>query len=387
MPSFGSATIPDQSWTQNRAITALTLPSATGGDGTLIHELGVALSHSVGELSYRGAGTGLDRARVDVDLNSVLPYGHWALNERVALWALLGIGEGKASLTDGFGRATADTAMQMAALGGRGELASWRGLGLALKGDAFAVGMAGSGSGELRKVDGSANRLRLMVEGRRDWRPSQQQRLGMRLEFGGRWDGGDADTGVGAELGGELEYRHAAWGLGVKTRGRYLLGHSERAFEEWGASLAAVFDPGEAGIGGSLTLAPTWGEASSGVENLWQNERLLGAGMGARGVPGERGTRRSNRLRMELGYGFETGGSGLLKLYGGLSEDGPGSRNWRLGGLMTGGRITWSLELDRRENPGGPPQYGVLLKFGSGLANRNPLGAPLHRSTTTVPPP
>ena len=44
--------------------------------------LGVALSHSVGELSYRGAGTGLDRARVDVDLNSVLPYGHWALNER-----------------------------------------------------------------------------------------------------------------------------------------------------------------------------------------------------------------------------------------------------------------------------------------------------------------
>ena len=191
---------------------------------------------------------------------------------------------------------------------------------------------------------------------------------------------------MGAELGGELEYRHAAWGLGVKTRGRYLLGHSERAFEEWGASLAAVFDPGEAGIGASLTLAPTWGEASSGVENLWRNERLLGAGLGGQGVPDERGTRRSNRLRMELGYGFETGGSGLLKLYGALSEDGPGSRNWRLGGLMTGGRITWSLELDRRENPGGPPQYGVLLKFGSGLANRNPLGAPLHRSNTAVPP-
>ena len=34
-PSFGSATVSSQSWTQNQAIDAFTVPAATGGDGTL----------------------------------------------------------------------------------------------------------------------------------------------------------------------------------------------------------------------------------------------------------------------------------------------------------------------------------------------------------------
>ena len=343
--------------------------------------LGVALSHSIGELDYEAAAAGLDEGRVDLDLSSVLPYGHWALNERVSLWGLLGIGWGKASLTDEFGRVTTDTTMQLAALGSRGELATWRGLALALKGDAFVVNMEGSewAQGDavmMPEVDADANRLRLMVEGRREWQPSAQQQLGLSLEFGGRWDGGDADTGMGTELGGGLEYRHAAWGLGLETRGRYLLGHTERAFEEWGASVALALDPGEEGIGPSLTLAPAWGEASSGVENMWRNEQLLGANLGDQAALAERGGWRPNRLRMELGYGFETRGPGLLKLYSALEEAGPGSRNWRLGGQVTGGWFNWSLELDRRESWGGPPEHGVFLKFGNGLGNANPGVSP-----------
>ena len=334
--------------------------------------LGVALSYSDGELKYQAAEAGLNEGKVDVDLSSVLPYGHWALNERVSFWGLLGIGWGKASLTDEFGRVTTDTEMQMAALGSRGELVTWRGLALALKGDAFVVNMEGSewARGDavmLPEVDADANRLRLMVEGRREWQPSAQQQLGLSLEFGGRWDGGDADTGMGTELGGGLEYRHAAWGLGLETRGRYLLGHTERAFEEWGASVALALDPGEEGVGPSFTLAPAWGEASSGVENLWREERLLGASLGGKAAPAERGGMRPNRLRMELGYGFETRGLSLLKLYSALEEGGPGSRNWRLGGQVTGGWFNWSLELDRRESWGGPPEHGVFLRFGTGL--------------------
>ena len=243
-----------------------------------------------------------------------------------------GVGWGEVDLTDGFGGATTDTAMRMAALGGRGELASWRGLGLALKGDALVVGMEGSAwaRGDLAglpKVDGNASRLRVMMEGRREWRSSERSQLGLSLEFGGRWDGGDADTGMGAELGGGLEYRHTAWGLSASARGRYLLEHSARAFEEWGASLALEFDPGEEGVGASLRLAPTWGEASRGVENLWRNERLPGAGPGA---PDGRARWGPGRMEMELGYGFKAGGSRLLRLYGALSGDGPGSGNWRL---------------------------------------------------------
>ncbi len=343
--------------------------------------LGVALSHSVGELGYRGSASGLEGGRVDVDLSSALPYGHWSVGERASLWALLGIGWGKAVLTDRFGRSESDTSMRMAALGGRGELAPWRGLALALKGDAFAVGMEGSptlgGAAAMPDVDADARRLRVMVEGRRGWQPSARQSLELSLEFGGRWDGGDADAGMGAELGGGLAYRHAAWGLGVEARGRRLLGHAESAFEEWGASVSVALDPGEEGVGASLSLSPVWGEASSGVENMWRSERLLGAGLGGQAERAGRGGWRPGRLRMELGYGFETRGPSLLRLYGGLEEDGPGSRSWRLGGGMTGGRLDWSLELDRRERWGEPPEHGVLLKFGNGFMGAAPAAPPL----------
>ena len=43
MPSFGGATIADIVATQNTAITAVTLPAATGGDGTLTYSLSPAL--------------------------------------------------------------------------------------------------------------------------------------------------------------------------------------------------------------------------------------------------------------------------------------------------------------------------------------------------------
>ena len=52
---------------------------------------------------------------------------------------------------------------------------------------------------------------------------------------------------------------------------------------------------------------------------------------------------------------------------------------------MTGGRISWSLELDRRENPDGPPRHGILLKFGTGPANGNLYGVPFQGSASPAP--
>ncbi len=46
-PDFGAATIPDQSWTRRRAITAFTLPAATGGDGSVSYALSPALPSGV----------------------------------------------------------------------------------------------------------------------------------------------------------------------------------------------------------------------------------------------------------------------------------------------------------------------------------------------------
>ena len=47
MPTFGQQTIPDQTWTQHQAITAFTLPTATGGDGVRTYGLAPALPAGV----------------------------------------------------------------------------------------------------------------------------------------------------------------------------------------------------------------------------------------------------------------------------------------------------------------------------------------------------
>ena len=46
-PTFGTASVPDQSWRQNVAITPFTLPRASGGDGTLTHTLNPELPSGV----------------------------------------------------------------------------------------------------------------------------------------------------------------------------------------------------------------------------------------------------------------------------------------------------------------------------------------------------
>ena len=73
-PSFGTSTVSSQSWTAGQVITALTVPSATGGNGTLSYGAaglpdGVALSPTL-ELSGRPLATGSGTATVtarDID--------------------------------------------------------------------------------------------------------------------------------------------------------------------------------------------------------------------------------------------------------------------------------------------------------------------------------
>ncbi|MDE0362328.1 MAG: putative Ig domain-containing protein [Rhodospirillaceae bacterium] len=73
-PSFGTSTVSSQSWTAGQPITALTVPSATGGNGTLSYGAaglpdGIALSPTL-ELSGRPLATGSGTATVtarDID--------------------------------------------------------------------------------------------------------------------------------------------------------------------------------------------------------------------------------------------------------------------------------------------------------------------------------
>ncbi len=318
--------------------------------------LGVAASHSLGELDYTiDSGS---QGAVELGLTSVLPYGYWTPKEGLSLWGMLGVGGGQLELEDEVGQVETDAGMRMAAVGGRSELDSWRGNDLALKLDAFLVSMESEGREKLLGAEGEAQRLRVMLESRREWVASGASRLGMGLEFGGRWDGGDAERGLGAEMGGNLKYRHEEMGMGLEARGRYLLTHQAEDFEEWGASLGLEWDPGKARQGPWVKLAPVWGESSGSAEALWRNDRLFGASGGRRGVL----SRRPGRMEMNVGYGLMTrGDSDLLTTWGRLST-GMG-KTYRMGLSLEMGELGGlSLEVEREERDRNPASHGVRLR-------------------------
>jgi cell division septation protein DedD len=155
------------------------------------------------------------------------------------------------------------------------------------------------------------------------------------MEVGLRHDWGDAETGFGLELGGRVQYADPALGLTIEAAVRGLLAHEDRDYQEWGASGTVRLAPGPGGRGLSLTLAPTWGAASSGVDGLWSRQTTAGL------APAGRPPAQAGRLNAQVGYGLwlpSTGG--LVTPFTGVSvADGDG---WRTrAGLLFVRPDTW----------------------------------------------
>ena len=310
--------------------------------------LGLAVAHSRGDVNYETSDVTKDD--VTLRLTSVLPYAHWTPRPGLGVWGLFGAGWGDAVVKDERGRVKTDLEMHMAAAGARQEVLTWRQIDVAVKTDAFLTELQTDAAGGLPQTAGDAQRVRLVLEGRTARSLSDVSEVTPRLEVGGRWDAGKAETGFGAELGGGLEYTHRPLGLGIEARGRYLLAHQQAAFDEWGASLTLTLDPGRAKRGLWLTLAPVWGAEASQVEQMWGSAEAVRAGEDP-----EAAGLAPDRFELDLGYGLAThDGAGLLTTYGGLSIAGPGSRGYRLGGrLEMGESMDLSLEGEREERTGG----------------------------------
>ena len=332
---------------------------------------GVALAHSTGDVDYGISDFG---GNLDMSLTSVLPYANFQLNEKLEVWSMVGIGWGEADFQDAVRtgrteahatRGTLDLSMRMAAVGANRALATWQNIALELKSDAFVMSMDGDANGgEQPEVSARAQGVRLALAGRKELVATEQGRLGANLEFGGRWDGGDAQTGTGAEVGGGLDYRHTDLGLGVALQGQYLLFHQADSFDEKGVSLTLEFDPGVQGQGFSLALRPAWGAypggGAGGAGALWNNDALLRVGgMSQNAGPGMA----SERLDLEWGYGFGPRRGSGLRLQGVMSQHGASQRRYRFGGALEGpGKTRGSLELNRQEWLG-EASHGFLITW------------------------
>ena len=312
--------------------------------------LGLALARSTGDGSYN---SGDIRGDLKSSITSAHPYLRFSLNDRLSAWTLLGYGKGELTLTHGGGEKKTDLEMKMAALGARGALVAAGGFDISARTDALLVKTSSEGTSRMAETEADVSRLRLVLEGSRPFASASGTSLTPSVEVGVRRDGGDAERGVGFEVGGGMRYANPSLGLTVEITARRLMAHQQSGYSEWGAGGSLQFAPGGSDRGFSAKLGSSVGTATSGVEGLWA--------MGdTRGLTG--GAQAPGRLDAEAGYAMGAfGGSGIITPYGGFSMS--GDRRYRAGWrLRLGDSFNLSLEGDRTENPDAPSRHGVALR-------------------------
>ena len=308
------------------------------------------------------------------------------MSERVAVWGVAGYGGGALTLTPGGERPLeADLALAMAAAGARGTLRDGGagGLTLVAKMDGMAARTAweavrGPG-GNLAGSEAGVTRFRLGLEGSRPLRLDLGSALTPRLELGVRHDGGDAETGFGADLAAGLSWSDPGRGLEAALRGRLLLTHAAAGFAERGIAGSLSFDPepGSA-LGVSASLRQSLGASATGGADA-----LLGTGN-----PAELAAANDNlrdppgRLEATLGYGLPLADGRLAvtpELGVGLSHrTREYSLGWRLGEIRrTGPVLEADLSGTRRQFPAGErgAEHDVELGIGWRLDGARRRGA------------
>ena len=351
--------------------------------------VGLALAQSEGEGDYRDTKTAPRPASqdcpggaqdvlcggavregdgtVDASLTAALPYASLEASQRLKLWGALGYGAGEVTLKTALGgRYRADTTWRMAAAGLRGDLleapAEGSGPALALTSDALWARTSSEKTLDLAASASDVTRLRLGLEG--SWRialdggdagAAPGASLVPRLEVGARHDGGDAETGFGAELGGGLAWVHPALGLTLDVSGRTLIAHEDDDLEDRGFAAALGFDPRpETERGPSFSLRQDFGgSASGGLDALFQPAPL-----------DERsGSEATSRWTAEAAYGLPAfGGRWTASPHAGLGLS-PDARDYTLGWRWTPAEgahpLSFGVKATRRESDGAAPEHAL----------------------------
>ena len=336
---------------------------------------GLMVSHSRGEGGYRSPdGNG----EVESTLTALFPYARYALSERVSVWGMGGYGEGTLTvIPEGQAPLRPDMDFVMGALGVRGVLLDGGDAGptLAAKSDAFAVrtstdAVSGSG-GHLEASQANVTRVRLALEGTRPFGLGGDAVLTPSLEVGVRHDGGDAETGFGADIGAGIALSDPARGLSAEVRARGLLTHEAQGMRERGLSGTLAFDPSpETERGLSLEVTQSVGaQGEGGVDALL--ERSTFGDLAAE----EGDDLSARRLDARIGYGLgilDDRWTATPELGFGLSDRDRELRlGWRLAeSVSTGLAFELGLEGTRRESSDSNASTGAEHGIGVGAGWR-----------------
>ena len=291
--------------------------------------LGVAVSKSQARLDYTDSSLGAS-GDYDLDMTSVHPYLGWVAGG-LDFWATAGYGDGELEISEdgasGEALPTSDLSVQTYALGASGILMETGRTSLRLKGEAMSSTVELDGNEQITAVTRDASRVRMALEATRVQDLDSGAQFESSVEAGLRFDGGDGETGAGAELGASLRYARLGGGLVIEGKVRTLVGGEA---EEWGLSGAISFQPSTNGRGLSFSLTPGYGVTSSGVQQLWQQGLDDGLGGASHGASSGSSKGYSPSLKVRLDYGMHAlRGPGLMTPYTELSL---GDKNtYRLG--------------------------------------------------------
>ena len=317
---------------------------------------GVAVSHSTGSFDFTDkTGASPVEGEYGTAMTSVNPYLAWLPGGRGnAVWATGGFGWGDVEIDD----EREDLRMSPArtitgALGGAYQVLATGGGAVRVKADGWAGQITVDGAAGVGKEVLNLQRGRLLLELTQGYRTGANE-VGLSVEGGMRYDNGDGANGAGMEAGGGLRFANHRFGLTVEGRGRVLVTGRE-GYEEWGVGGMFQFDPGSRGQGLSIRLSPTYGDAASGLGQLWD-----------RGAPAHsahptgRFPATAPALDGELAYGFA---SRRGTPYGGFHLTSDGRQAFSSGVRYDlGPGFGLRLEGTRRDNGTGASEHTIGIR-------------------------
>ena len=206
--------------------------------------LGMIISQSQGKSSYTFDN---NNGKIKTDMTSFVPFWGLETTDGRLMWASVGIGDTKLKLTPNNGNSIhSDGKWRMAAAGLEGkftELNNRNNFDMGWSIDGLWTHISANGTEEFPYLEGQTTRMRMSANANWEHKLSNSSIVRPRLELGVRLDGGDAETGVGAEFGAGLEWINPKIGLNVLIDGRTIFAHQNDNFKNWRIGVSAAYDP------------------------------------------------------------------------------------------------------------------------------------------------
>ncbi|MDE0219897.1 MAG: hypothetical protein OXJ90_11545 [Spirochaetaceae bacterium] len=183
--------------------------------------------------------------QIESSATGLYPYTGYEITDRIVVWGTAGYGIGALTLITRPGeRLGTDVALLMAAAGARGDLvdrAGASGPALSVAAGALYASTTSQATNAMAPTEADASRMRLALEGAWGIVLPGGALLTPTVEIEARHDGGDADTGFGAGVGGGIALADASGTLAVAVFGRMLLWHEAGDVRDWSVSASVRY--------------------------------------------------------------------------------------------------------------------------------------------------